>query len=96
VVVIIAKLKALPGKEEALAGVCLDLAREVRQKEKECLMYIPHVSVGNPGEVVFIEKYASREALDYHRQTSHFKEASILLKDILDGPPEVTALKELG
>jgi len=94
-IVVVAKLKALAGKEEELAAVCLGLAKEVRENEKECLMYDPHISVKNPGEIVFLEKYASPEAQSLHRQTPYFKEASKQIGK-LEGPPEVSILKALG
>ncbi|RJQ24781.1 MAG: antibiotic biosynthesis monooxygenase [Peptococcaceae bacterium] len=94
-VTLIARLKAKPGKETILIGECVDIAREVREKEKGCLMYVPHVSIENPGEIVFIEKYESREAFDAHLQTAYFKALAEKLEDLLDGPPVLQFLKEL-
>lgn len=94
-ITVIAKLKAREGKEALLAETCALLAGEVREKEKDCLMYIPHVSLKSPAEIVFVEKYANQEAFDNHRQTPYFKAASGKFKELLDGPPEVNILKEL-
>jgi len=95
VISLVAKLKARPGKESDLAEECVRLARAVRENEKECLAYIPHVSVKDPAEIVFFEQYAGPEALDNHRQTPHYKAASEKFKELLGAPPEVNILKEL-
>ena len=95
-VTLIAKLKAVVGKEAILAGECVKIAMEVREKENGCLMYVPHVSTENPGEIVFVEKYESQEALDAHLQTAHFKALAKKFKDLLDGPPVLQFYKELA
>ncbi len=92
---LVAKLRARPGKETLLAEECVRLAQAVRNQERGCLAYIPHVSVKDPAEIVFFEQYAGQEDLDNHRQTPHYKAASEKFKDLLAGPPEVTMLKEL-
>jgi len=53
--------------------LCLEMAREVREKEAGCLKYDPYVSAENPDEVVFIEKYNSMEDLEEHRKTPHYQ-----------------------
>lgn len=92
---LVAKLKAQPGKESLLAEECVRLAMEVREKEKGCITYKPHVSVKDPAEIVFFEQYTDQEALDSHRQTPHYKSASAKFGELLAGPPEVLILKEL-
>ncbi|MCL6610520.1 MAG: antibiotic biosynthesis monooxygenase [Peptococcaceae bacterium] len=92
---LVAKLKARPGKENLLAEECVRLAHAVRENEKDCLAYIPHVSVKDPAEIVFFEQYASQEALDNHRRTPHYRAASEKFKELLASPSEVTILKEL-
>lgn len=92
---LVAKLKAKPGKESDLAGECVRLAQAVRENEKGCLQYIPHVSVKDPAEIVFFEQYADRETLENHRQTPHYKAAAEKFREYLAGPSEVTILREL-
>ncbi len=72
-VTLIAKLKAKQGKGNELVDLCLEMAREVREKEAGCLKYDPYVSPENPDEVVFIEKYNGREDLEEHRKTPHYQ-----------------------
>jgi len=94
-ITIIAKLRAKPGKESLLAEECAKLAQEVREKEKDCLMYIPHVSDKNPAEIIFVEKYLNEDAFNQHRNTPYFKASSVVFKDLLDAPSEVQKLTEL-
>jgi len=95
-VTLIAELKAVAGKEAILAGECVKIAREVREKENGCLMYVPHVSTKNPGEIIFVEKYESQEAFDAHLQTAHFKAFAEKFKDLLDGSPVLQFYQELA
>ena len=94
-ITLIAKLKAKPGKESLLAEESKKIAQKVRENEKSCLMYIPHVSVENPAEIVFVEKYADQEALDAHFKTPYFKALAEKFGELLDEEPELKTLKEL-
>lgn len=63
---LMATLKVKTGKEAEVAGICAQLAKEVLAKEKDCLMYIPHVVKNDPTEIVFFEKYKDKEAFKAH------------------------------
>lgn len=93
---LIAKLKVKPGNETAVKEACLKMAKEVQEKEKGCLLYEPYVSVDNPGEIVFMEKYQDMKALEYHRETPYYKELINTIGSALQGPPEILVLKPLG
>jgi len=95
VVTLTAKIKAKPGKEAALVEECVKLAKLVREKEKGCLMYIPHVSQDNPGEVVFFEKYVDEAAFELHGNTPYFNAFKTALEDLMSGDLEIQFLKEL-
>ena len=94
-VTILARLKAKPGKEKLLAEECVKIAQEVREKEKGCKMYVPHVSANNPGEFVFFEQYENQEAFDIHAGSPHFKALAKKFGDLLDGPPVIEKLNEI-
>lgn len=95
-ITVLARLKAKPGMESILAEGCIALAKEVHEKEKGCLMYIPHVSIENPAEIVFFEKYADQEALQAHMQSPYFMAVAAKFPELLDGKPVIQILKELG
>lgn len=72
-VTIIAKLRAVPGKETFLAEESTKMAMAVRENEKNCSMYIPYVSIEDPSVVVIIEKYQDAASFDEHKSTPYFK-----------------------
>jgi len=99
----LAKVIALPGKEAALAEVCINLAKETRANERGCLQYFPYVSTENPAEIIIIGKYTDEEALQAHLESPHAKIATEeyeglvaeKITDILDGKLIVNVLQEL-
>ena len=100
----LAKVIALPGKESLLEEVCINLAKETRANEKDCLQYLPYVSGENPAEIIIIGKYADENALQAHITSPHAKVAIKKLEgivaekvtDILDGNLIVNVLQELA
>ncbi len=89
-VTLLARLKANQGKGEELVNLCLEMAREVREKESGCLRYDPYVSPEDPEEVVFVEKYNSKEDLEEHRKTPHYQEiVKGKIGEILAEKPEI-------
>ena len=94
-ITLIAKVKAQPGKEALLAEECKKIAKEVREKEKNCLMYIPHISIENPSVIIFVEKYTDQEALDAHFQTPYFKALIEKFGELLAEEPELHTMNEL-
>jgi len=82
-ITVLATFKALPGKEAILA------------EEKGCLMYVPLVSVENPAEIVFLEKYVDQEAMQAHLQSPYFIAATARFPELLEGKPVMKIFKEL-
>ena len=67
---VIATLRVKPGKLSQL----LDAAKLViagTRKEEGCLFYDLHQSVSDPDQVVFVERWTSREALGKHFEQPH-------------------------
>ncbi|HSW35251.1 MAG TPA: putative quinol monooxygenase [Candidatus Limnocylindrales bacterium] len=92
---LVAVLKIKPGMEENVANSCIKMAREVRAKEAECLIYDPYVPADGAPEVVILEKYTSLEALEEHRKTPHYLELRKAIQDALSEPPQITILKSI-
>jgi len=87
---LLATLKVKPGKEVEVTEICTQLA-----KEKDCLMYIPHVVKNDPTEIVFFEKYKDKEAFKAHGSSAYFKEAAQKFEDLLEGKIQVKFLEEV-
>lgn len=94
-IAVVAALKAAPGMEAALEAVirpCVEASR----KEAGCLSYVAHKDLNEPGRYVFIERWASREALAAHEQEPHFKALVAGVAGKVDGPLSVSILSSLG
>jgi len=74
-----ARLRIMPGKEEAALARARAMVQSVRDKEPGVLAYIGHQSQDHPQELVFYEVYADQAARDAHDKTPHFAE---LIKEL--------------
>ena len=81
---LIASLAALPGKEEELREVLRGLLEPTRN-EPGCRRYDMYAS-DHQGRFFAIETWESRQALDVHKQTPHFKAAAARFSGLLQGP----------
>ena len=73
-------LHAKPGQEEAVKQAALACVPPTRA-EPGNEMYVLHQDMAEPALFVFVEHWKSRQALDEHMQTPHFKR----LGDACDG-----------
>jgi quinol monooxygenase YgiN len=64
-------MHAKPGQELLLQAELTALVRPSRNEE-DCLLYDLHRSTDVPGDFLFYEIWASREAHAAHKQTPHF------------------------
>jgi quinol monooxygenase YgiN len=81
-VVVVAIITAKHGAEAALAA---ELAAQVgpTRQEAGCLRYDLHRDPANPGTMVFLEAWATREDLKVHANTPRFLAARERQKDIV-------------
>jgi quinol monooxygenase YgiN len=92
---IIATIQAKPGSEADFKAAALQLIAAVRANEPGCLLYT--LNQGDaPGTFVFMERYASEEAVAAHRATEHFKTLGRAMGAFMAGPPNVQRLVEIG
>lgn len=94
-VTLIATLKAKAGKEQLLYEECAKISELVKANEPGCLLYVPHVSLADPAEVTFFEKYVDQEAFDKHAATPYFQSFAAKLDELLNVPLQLKMLKEL-
>lgn len=93
--VIVAKMKALNGKEADMEQLLRDIVDKVRQ-EPGTLTYTLHKDLGNPGIFLFYEKYADMDAVTAHSSTDYFKALFASLKPLIDGKPEISMYTQLA
>jgi len=84
-IVIVANLKAKPGKENELIEVMKELTAAVRSREPDTLDYVLLRSQKDPLSFLVYEKYRSGDAMKLHLTSPHFQDASKKLAPILDG-----------
>lgn len=90
-IVVIARLKAKPGRSGEMLALFSELVPEVLRDEPETLRYAFYVEQ-DPLRVTVIEKYPSRAALEAHNTGVLTKYLSRLL-ELLDGAPETVELR---
>lgn len=78
-------------KISAVVNECVALTR----KEEGNRFYTAHFERGNQNRVIFIEHWASQEALDFHMQTNHFLNLSKTVEPYLERPMQISFLTEI-
>lgn len=96
-ITMIARLRAAPGKGDALAALLTEQAGVVRRTEAGCLYYRLHRSNDDPDLFVFYEAYVDAAALDVHRNSPHIAAYRKRRQDegLAAGPVEIDYLTAL-
>jgi quinol monooxygenase YgiN len=72
-IVVVGSFKARPGKEvEALAA--FEALVEPTHGEDGCILYALHQGSDDPARLAFVERWASREALNAHLASPHIQD----------------------
>ena len=93
--IVVAKIKALPGKETEMEQALLDMIPKVKE-EPGTLIYTLHRDQTDPAVFLFYEKYKDMDALVAHSSTPHFKALFKTIKPLMDGNPEISMYHELA
>lgn len=91
---IVATMQAQQGKEDALSEVVSSLAAAARQ-EPGNRRYDVFRSTSDPATLLIYEEYEDKAAIDAHASSTHFKEASAKMAQLLAGRPSIRTYKEL-
>lgn len=86
---VVAKLTIQDGKQSEFESVAKDLMAKVKANEPGCLTYQLYKAKGSETVYIFMEQYASGEALAAHGQADHFKAAQAGLGACLAGAPDI-------
>ncbi len=70
------RMKFSPEDRSEIAEILRELALASRQ-EPGCVSYVPHAVEGDPDTVVMYEQYKDAAAMEYHRQSEHFKKYAV-------------------
>jgi quinol monooxygenase YgiN len=69
-IVVVGSFKAQPGKEAEAAEAFQALVGPTHA-EDGCILYSLHRGADDPARLAFVERWASREALDAHLESPH-------------------------
>ncbi len=86
---VVAKLKIQDGKQAEFEQVATDLMAKVKANEPGCLTYQLYKAKGSSTDYIFMEQYASADALRSHGQTEYFKAAGPKLGAVLAAAPDI-------
>ena len=86
---VVAKLKIQDGKQTEFEQIAKDLLAKVKANEPGCLTYQLYKTKGSETDYIFMEQYASADALKSHGQTEYFKAAGAKLGGCLGGAPDI-------
>ncbi|KAF2428739.1 hypothetical protein EJ08DRAFT_318294 [Tothia fuscella] len=93
---IVARLKPAEGKTDELVQGLSELASEVEKNESGCVSYQFFVNEAD-GEIAIFEIYKDQEAVDAHKNSSHFKEAmKVGMEGKLAAPPNIQVIHKKG
>jgi len=86
---VVAKLTIQDGKQAEFETVAKDLMAKVKANEPGCLTYQLYKLKDSDNEYIFMEQYASHDALTAHGKTEYFKAAGPGLGACLAGAPTI-------
>ena len=84
----IARVKAQANKVEELRSVLSSLVEPTR-KEPGCLSYILLQNNEDPTDFTLVEEWESKQALESHLASKHFKEAGIKLPGLVAAKADI-------
>ncbi len=90
-VVILATVSPKPGMESDVEREFSALL-EPTHAEDGCELYALHRVSERPGQLVFVERWSSREALDAHAGSAHIATCIAACEDKLEGPVDIVTL----
>lgn len=96
-VTVVARLRAAPGKADALAAMLAEQVGVVRRAEPGCLAYRLHRSIADPDLFVFYETYVDAAAFELHRNAPYvmaYRERR-QREGLAAGPVEIEMLQAL-
>ena len=86
--IIVAEMKALPGKVEQVAAA-LETMLAPSRAEPGCISYRFFYSHDDSERIMFYEQWQDMAAIEFHFATSHFEALGGQLAGLLDGEPKM-------
>jgi quinol monooxygenase YgiN len=93
-IVVVGSFTAQPGKE-AEAAEAFKALMEPTHREEGCILYALHQGVDDPRRLAFVERWASREALDAHLASPHVQEVLARVEELFGGSSDIVVYEPL-
>ncbi|NHO57438.1 antibiotic biosynthesis monooxygenase [Acetobacter lambici] len=94
-ITVVAILKAKVGCEDDVAKAMAACVAPSRA-EATNRQYVPNRDLDNPQTLIFVERWASRQALADHMETPHFKQLAASFEGQLDAPVQIHILQPVA
>ncbi|BDZ67725.1 putative quinol monooxygenase [Methanobacterium ferruginis] len=88
-IIVTANITAKPGERDELISKSQDVIESTRQEQGN-ISYELLASTEDENVLLMFEKWESKEALDAHMQTEHFKAFGTAIKDIIAKELDIT------
>lgn len=88
-IVVVGAFTAKPGQEAAAAEVMEGLIAPTHA-EDGCILYALHRGADDPARLTFVERWASREALDAHLSSEHISAALARIPELMADGGDIT------
>jgi quinol monooxygenase YgiN len=89
VIIVTANITAKPGERDELISKSQNVIESTRQEQGN-ISYELLASTEDENVLLMFEKWESKEALDIHMQTEHFKAFGTAIKDIIAKELDIT------
>ncbi len=90
---VVATTKLKPEHQDAYVAGARDCIAATR-KEAGCIFYDGHLSVSDPNQFVFVERWENREALNAHGRSDHMKVWRKLSADFKASPTVIEIISD--
>jgi quinol monooxygenase YgiN len=85
---VVARIKALPDKVDAVRSILIELIEPTRE-EQGCLVYELLQNKSDPTDFTFIEEWEGNPSLNSHAASDHMKSVGAKLRDVLAAPTDI-------
>lgn len=92
---VVARIVALPSKAEAMEAILMSLIAPTRS-ERGCISYRLLQDQDEPARFVFIEEWASTQAIEAHMKSPHVAEAIARAQSLFAAAPEIRTYRVLA
>jgi quinol monooxygenase YgiN len=93
-VVVVGSFTAQPGKEQEAQEAFVALL-EPTHAEDGCILYALHRGADDPARLTFIERWASREALEAHLASPHIQDVLAKADDLFGDSGEIVVYEAM-